>query len=92
MWENIANNDEIYYILSHPNGWEGAEQSLMRQAAIRANLIPDTDAGHTRVMFISEGEASLHFVIENGTLEVTGEVWHFKPFLPITDIPARMMV
>ncbi len=31
------------YVLSHPNGWEGTQQSQMRSAAILAGLIP----GHT---------------------------------------------
>jgi len=53
-------------VLSHPNGWEGAQQWQMRQAAILAGLIPDTTAGHSRLSFVTEGEASLHFAIHNG--------------------------
>ena len=66
LWNSVK--DDIHYILSHPNGWEGTEQNQMRQAAVLAGLIPDTPAGHSRVDFVTEGEASLHFVIQNGVL------------------------
>jgi hypothetical protein len=66
LWDSVKN--DIHYILSHPNGWEGTEQNQMRRAAILAGLIPDTPAGHSLVDFVTEGEASLHFVIQNGVL------------------------
>lgn len=64
IWTNVK--DEIYFVLSHPNGWEGKEQSQMRQAAVKAGLVPDDPSGHARISFVTEGEASLHFAIENG--------------------------
>ena len=66
LWDSVKN--DIHYILSHPNGWEGTEQNQMRRAAVLAGLIPDTPAGHSLVDFVTEGEASLHFVIQNGVL------------------------
>ena len=57
---------QIDFVLSHPNGWKGAQQSEMRRAAILAGLVPDTTAGHARLSFVTEGEASLHFAIHNG--------------------------
>ena len=66
LWGSVKNN--IHYILSHPNGWEGTEQNQMRRAAVLAGLIPDTPTGHSLVDFVTEGEASLHFVIQNGVL------------------------
>lgn len=54
------------FIFSHPNGWGGAQQSKMRQAAIQAGLVPDTPAGHARVQFVTEGEASVHFCLSGG--------------------------
>ncbi|KAK0434121.1 hypothetical protein EV421DRAFT_1993196 [Armillaria borealis] len=57
---------DIEFILSHPNGWEGAQQQQLRKAAIYAGLIPDNDQGHERIHFVTEGEASLHFCIEHG--------------------------
>ena len=56
----------IDYVLSHPNGWEGSQQYQMREAAVLAGLIPGTPEGLSRVSFVTEGEASLHFAINNG--------------------------
>lgn len=38
----------------------------MRRAAVLADLIPDTTAGHARLSFVTEEEASLHFSIQDG--------------------------
>ncbi|KAL0574098.1 hypothetical protein V5O48_007857 [Marasmius crinis-equi] len=63
----------IDYILTHPNGWEGVQQGLMRQAAIRAGLVSAVDA-HSRLQFVTEGEASLHYCISKGVLRDTDMV------------------
>ena len=63
-WASVQHH--IEFVLSHPNGWEGAQQSELRRAAILAGLVPDTTAGHARLSFVTEGEASLHFAIHNG--------------------------
>ena len=57
LWEKLEPTTE--YVLSHPNGWEGGQQTLMREAA-------DTEDGRSRLSFVTEGEASLHFCIQNG--------------------------
>jgi hypothetical protein len=64
LWAAVA--PAIQIVLSHPNGWEGAQQSKMRRAAARAGLIPDTDEGRARIRFVTEGEASLHACVLNG--------------------------
>ena len=46
----------------------------MRRAAVLAGLITDTEAGHLRLSFVTEGEASLHFSIHNGLPSSTMEV------------------
>jgi len=66
LWESLKNR--IDFVLSHPNGWEGREQTQMRRAAVLAGLIPDLKSGHDRLSFVTEGEACLHFAIENGVL------------------------
>ncbi|KAI4518304.1 hypothetical protein K525DRAFT_208879 [Schizophyllum commune Loenen D] len=66
LWSSVGQN--IDFVLTHPNGWEGRQQSLMRLAAVQAKLIPDTDAGKARVTFVSEGEASLHFCLNKGLI------------------------
>lgn len=63
LWPSLEKN--IQYILSHPNGWEGAQQGLMRKAAIMAGLISDKVADRSRLAFVTEGEASLHFCIQS---------------------------
>lgn len=64
LWHSVANHIEI--VLSHPNGWEGIQQTRMRRAAILGGLVPDTSAGYSRIHFVTEGEASLHFCLRNG--------------------------
>ena len=64
LWSSVQN--QIDFVLSHPNGWEGTQQSEMRRAAVLAGLIPNTTAGHGRLSFVTEGEASLYFSIQSG--------------------------
>ena len=64
FWTSVE--DDIQFILTHPNGWEGIQQTQIRDASVRAGLIPDTTAGHSRIAFVTEGEASLHFAIKHG--------------------------
>ncbi|THU88822.1 hypothetical protein K435DRAFT_830475 [Dendrothele bispora CBS 962.96] len=64
VWESVEDN--IQFMLSHPNGWEGAQQSQMRRAAILAGLITGSKEDHGRVQFVTEGEASLHYCLNNG--------------------------
>ncbi|KAH9940127.1 uncharacterized protein BXZ73DRAFT_99125 [Epithele typhae] len=64
LWESLE--DDIEFELSHPNGWEGMQQSKMRQAAIMGGLVPNTVEGRGRVHFVTEGEASLHFCVQSG--------------------------
>ena len=64
LWTLVENR--IEFVLSHPNGWGGAQQGKMRSAAVHAGLIPDTPPGHERIHFVTEGEASLLYCIDNG--------------------------
>ncbi len=64
LWASVKG--DIDFVLWHPNGWEGTQQSQMRRAAILAGPIPDTTTGDARLSFVTEGEASLHFTIQNG--------------------------
>ncbi|KAF8632112.1 hypothetical protein AX15_002043 [Amanita polypyramis BW_CC] len=61
IWECVGEN--IEFILSHPNGWEGKQQSEMRRAAISGGLVPNETDALKRVSFVTEGEASLHFCL-----------------------------
>ena len=64
LWRAVEN--DIQFVLSHPNGWEGAQQTKMRRAAVHGGLIPDTNEGKARIRFVTEGEASLHACVLNG--------------------------
>ena len=64
LWNSVKS--DIDFVLSHPNGWEGTQQSEMRRAAVLAGLVPDNPSGHSRLSFVTEGEASLHFSVQNG--------------------------
>ncbi|RXW25678.1 hypothetical protein EST38_g185 [Candolleomyces aberdarensis] len=64
LWRSVIL--DIEYVISHPNGWEGYQQSQIRSAIVLAGLIPDTEDGNSRVTFVTEGEASLHFAIDFG--------------------------
>ncbi|KAJ7578246.1 hypothetical protein C8J56DRAFT_969497 [Mycena floridula] len=71
FWATIAN--DIEFVLTHPNGWEGAQQNQMRQAAALAGIIPNSDDGQARIRFVTEGEASLHFCIHHGLAGYTSK-------------------
>ena len=61
MWTSFENN--IDFVLSHPNGWEGPQQAQIRRAAVLAGLVPDSPEGQARIQLVTEGEASLHFCL-----------------------------
>ena len=67
LWNSVKSHTD--FVLSHPNGWEGTKQSEMRRAAVLAGLVPDNASGHARLSFVTEGEASLHFSVQNGLLD-----------------------
>ncbi|KAJ3497279.1 hypothetical protein NLJ89_g10367 [Agrocybe chaxingu] len=64
LWNSVE--PDIQFVLSHPNGWEGPQQTRMRNAAVYGRLVPDTDEGRARIRFVTEGEASLHACVLNG--------------------------
>ncbi|KAI5114637.1 hypothetical protein M0805_004375 [Coniferiporia weirii] len=70
-WDTLK--DDITFILGHPNGWQGAQQNMMRKAAVMAKMIPDTPQGRSRVKFVTEGEASLHYCLREGSLDNDGK-------------------
>ena len=73
LWNSVKAH--IDFVLSHPNGWEGTQQSEMRRAAVLAGFVPDNTSGHSRLTFVTEGEASLHFCVHNGLPAGAMKVW-----------------
>lgn len=57
-WDKVKKRSK--FVITHPNAWGGAQQQLLRQAAILARLIPNGEKHQGRLIFLTEGEASLH--------------------------------
>jgi hypothetical protein len=66
IWSSL--NADADYILTHPNGWDATQQARMRQAAIYAGLVPDGAWGHSRIHFMTEGEANLHYCMKDSSI------------------------
>ncbi|KAG6840363.1 hypothetical protein C0991_007179 [Blastosporella zonata] len=63
----------IEYIIAHPNGWKGAPQARLRRAAVLAGLVTDTPSDHSRIHFVEEGEAALHFCLRNAASSMVAD-------------------
>jgi hypothetical protein len=64
-WSSLIDKSDI--VIAHPNGWGLREQGVLRGAAIMAEIVSEADAG-TRIRFVSEGEASVHFCLLHGNI------------------------
>ncbi|KAJ6558127.1 hypothetical protein B0H19DRAFT_129158 [Mycena capillaripes] len=64
IWDVLS--PTMYVILTTPNGWEGSQQSRMRQAAIDAGLVDN--AGGRRVRFVTEAEAAVLYAADSGSV------------------------
>ena len=80
-WNTVSDNIEL--VLTHPNGWGGAQQSQLRTAAVRANIVPDTPEGYGKVHFVSEGEASFNFCATRTQAGENVKVRHCLCHLPL---------
>jgi len=59
IWDSISESIEL--VLTHPHGWGGLQQTHLRNAAVKADIVQDSPAGRSRVHFVTEGEAGLRF-------------------------------
>ena len=66
-WQELRRS--AIFIISHPNGWEGPQQIKLRHCAVMSKLIPDSPEGRSRIHFVSEGEASLHYCLRGGFVD-----------------------
>ena len=89
LWSTLEGQAE--FVLTHPNGWEGRQQALMRSAAVHGGLVPDTPDGHARVQFVTEGEASLHYCIGNNYASDVIKVGVFLSFLTLEDVSSQLV-
>ena len=60
LWTNFGPRTEL--VLSHPNGWEGRQQEVMRKAVVQAEIFNEEEA-RSRVSFVTEGEASFNYCV-----------------------------
>jgi hypothetical protein len=58
-WYSVSRSIEL--VLTHPNEWGDPQQSQLRTAAVKANIVPNTPEGRSRVHFVTEGEANFYF-------------------------------
>ena len=69
LWNDLQQNEQIEFVIAHPNGWGLHEQSFLRKVAEDAGLTSRQEAGRTLHM-IPEAEASVHFVMKEAYLKV----------------------
>ena len=72
VWKRCRNSADI--VIAHPNGWGLPEQATLRRAAIAANVVHSEQDSREKVRFVTEAEASVHFVIQNAELKDRLEV------------------
>jgi len=78
LWRSFGPTVEI--VLTHPNGWEGHQQELMRKAVVQAAIFNEEDA-RSRVSFVTEGEASFNYCVTNtrsGELLEVSVIWQIS--------------
>ncbi|KIO22617.1 hypothetical protein M407DRAFT_116856, partial [Tulasnella calospora MUT 4182] len=69
LWSSLK--ETAQFVLSHPNGWGSKQQGRMREAAIKGGLVPNTPKGRERIEFVTEGEASFHWCIDQALTQAT---------------------
>jgi len=62
-WNSLKKSTE--FVLAHPNGWGWNEQNFLRVAAVSAGLVSSAEEAAKKILFVSEAEASIHFVTIN---------------------------
>ncbi|KAG8814269.1 hypothetical protein FRC17_001232 [Serendipita sp. 399] len=61
-WNRLFSS--IVIVLTIPNGWDTRQQGFLKQAAQLAEIAQSEDDAELRIEFVSEGEASVHYVLE----------------------------
>jgi hypothetical protein len=59
-WEELK--PLMTLVIAHPNGWGLREQERLRSAVVMAEVMTAVDA-RRRVRFVSEAEASVHYIL-----------------------------
>jgi hypothetical protein len=74
IWDRLAQRDAIEFIICHPSGWGFEEQTMLRNATIKAGLVQSIQAAAERVRFVGEAEASVHYVMFHADLQTRLQV------------------
>lgn len=74
LWQNFGPTVEL--VLTHPNGWEGQQQEVMRKAVVQADIF-NAEEARSRVSFVTEGEASFNYCV---TYTKSGELLEVRAF------------
>jgi hypothetical protein len=69
IWSKLAAENRIHFVITHPGGWGLLEQTMLRRATIKAGLVQCSQMAADRVQFVTEAEASVHFVMLHAELE-----------------------
>jgi len=64
IWSRLRETMAI--VLTIPNGWGSREQAVLHDAAVMAGLVTESAAA-SLIHFLTEDEASLHFVLSDRT-------------------------
>ncbi|CAE6455149.1 unnamed protein product [Rhizoctonia solani] len=65
IWTRYSPTMEV--VIAHPNGWGTREQAFLRSAAVSAGF-STTGQAASKVRFVTEAEASVHFCIHHTNL------------------------
>lgn len=65
IWESYHPTMEV--VIAHPNGWGIREQTFLRAAAVETGFVNKVTAP-TKIRFVTEAEASVHFCIYHTNL------------------------
>lgn len=61
LWRSLSG--DIHFVLSHPTTWGGKQHDVLRNSMAQSGLLPD--AHSSRITFVSEGEANLHYIMRH---------------------------
>ena len=84
IWRKLQSQNRIHYVICHPSGWGVQEQGMLRQATVRAGLVHPSLAAD-RIQFVSEAEASVHFVMFHADLQRRLQVSQRGDRAPLVD-------
>ena len=65
IWAQFSSEMEV--VIAHPNGWGIREQAFLRHAAVEAGFA-DSASARTKIRFVTEAEASVHFCNHHANL------------------------